>query len=165
MYHTGSNDAGRMLAKRSELWMGCFSELNLTGVRGAQRSHHSCPHMNDPREGQQRDKTGRIKGAWQTKHYSGENAQCSLHFHFSSSVCGCTRAEGMHRGAARDSPNARLPSASFFFSLPLPGSNPGLNTSTSVQCFCLVTNISDLASCLSSKQGTKELFTPLQEKI
>lgn len=38
MHHTGPDEAGLVLTKCSELWMNCFSELNLTGsgvLRGA----------------------------------------------------------------------------------------------------------------------------------
>ena len=80
-------------------WPGSEVELN----------HRSCPHMNDPREGQQRDKKGTTravgKAAWQTDK-ALLSWKCSVLSALSLFIkCfGCTRAEGMRRRAACSSP-------------------------------------------------------------
>lgn len=168
MNHTGSNDAGLMLTKCSELWMDCFSELNLTGsgvLRGA--TTLVLTWMTRGKDNKEIKRGGsrvceRLRDRQSIIRVKMLTPDCTFTFHqVFAAAHGLKECTG---GRPNDSPNARLPSASFFFLCPSLGqSHASTRPPQSGACVCAPTPATWLPLCRLNREQ-RRLFPLCRRK-
>lgn len=166
MYRTGLNKAGLVWTRCSELWMDCFSELNLTGsgvLRGA--TTLVLTWMTWGKDNKEIKRGG--SRVWERLHDRQSiirvkmlTPHCTFTFHQVFAAAHGPKECTGGRPATHLTPS--FPPHGFFLCPSLGQTHAPARPPQSSAYVCVLASVT---SCMSSKQGAKNLISPLQEKI